>query len=256
MGFGLFLLVALGTGCAHDRAKAQPPPAWASPEGRRAAQLDMARFMLDAGRPEEALQVLTAARQTAGGEDLEMDLLQARALQARGLHLEALGLVEPWTHRRLRNAELEGVVGLLEFDLGRLPSAEAHLRLAAELAPEQAEAWNNLGFVLMVQGREEEAVEAFQAALKQAPNNDRARNNLGFALATLGRDREALAAFKASSTEGSALANMGLAKERSGDLPAALDFYQRALSVEPGQSIARQGVQRLATHPPSTEVTP
>jgi tetratricopeptide (TPR) repeat protein len=53
-----------------------------------------------------------------------------------------------------------------------------HLRSALQLDPDYAEAYNNLGVTLAIQGRHEEAIEQFSAALQINPGYAKARRNL------------------------------------------------------------------------------
>ena len=61
---GLTLIGAAAPAAARDRARqrAEPTPAWATAEGREAARLDLVIALLEAGRPEEALELTAQLR--------------------------------------------------------------------------------------------------------------------------------------------------------------------------------------------------
>lgn len=246
----VMLAAGLATACAttgKDRARSvsQPPPAWVSADGRLDARLDMAETMLRAGEPERAVAVLTAARQDQA-EGFELDLLQARAFQAMGMSTEALALLEPHGDRHRKDAELHQLLGLLYFDLDRLDDAERSLTGAAERAPDDPEIANNLGFLLLVQERPAEAVPWLRRAVGLDPAQQRYRGNLGFALAADGQSEQALQIFRSAGPEPLALARLGVAHERASQPELAIARYHQALQLDPRQTVARSGLDRIA----------
>lgn len=82
-------------------------------------------------------------------------------------------------------------------DLGQLEAAAASYRRAAELKPDSADPWLALGATLRELGRHEEAVEALERALALAPALAEAHHELGNAHTALGNWRRALEHFGA-----------------------------------------------------------
>jgi len=77
----------------------------------------------------------------------------------------------------------------LRRDTHEPPSeAEPYLRKATELLPQSFSAWYNLGLTLKELGRPQEALTAFQTASGLEPDNASAYNQLGYAHYLLGRD--------------------------------------------------------------------
>ena len=75
-------------------------------------------------------------------------------------------------------------VGTANLGLGRLGQAEALLRRATREEPENPEPWNNLGIVLMEQGRRGEAEQLFRKAYAlDNGESDSIRENLRLSLA-------------------------------------------------------------------------
>ncbi|MFV0515314.1 MAG: tetratricopeptide repeat protein [Jhaorihella sp.] len=75
-------------------------------------------------------------------------------------------------------------LGSANLGLGRLGQAEKMLRRAVDEAPDWAEAWNNLGVVLMERGETGEAQQVFRKAYAlDNGESDSIRDNLRFALA-------------------------------------------------------------------------
>jgi len=86
-------------------------------------------------------------------------------------------------------------LGSVLLDEGRLPEAIAEFQTALRILPSLPDAHFNLGLALAkMPGRTPEAIAEFQAALRQEPDNLRAHIHLGMALAEMpGRVPEAIA---------------------------------------------------------------
>jgi hypothetical protein len=94
--------------------------------------------------------------------------LRATAVNTSQPVLRSEGLQVPGSGRPQRPGEVVAVdelrVGYRAFVEGRLSEAEAAFRQVAERAPNFAQAPNNLGFVLLCEGRAEEALSWFDRA--------------------------------------------------------------------------------------------
>ncbi|SHJ13613.1 tetratricopeptide repeat protein [Wenxinia saemankumensis] len=113
--------------------------------------LTVGHRLMEAGEYELALQAYTRA---AGQQGLTIDTLSA--------------------------------LGSANLRLGRLGQAERLLRQAVEEDPDFPPAWNNLGVILMEQGRTGEASEMFRRAYAtDNGDSDEIRDNLRLALARL-----------------------------------------------------------------------
>ncbi len=84
------------------------------------------------------------------------------------------------------NADLLSALGSANLGLGRLGQAERLLRRAIEADETFVPAWNNLGVVLMEQGKYGEAARVFrQAFALDSGESDEIKQNLTLALAKL-----------------------------------------------------------------------
>ena len=83
-------------------------------------------------------------------------------------------------------AELRNAIASASLRLGRLNEAEQQLRRVLELDDSSAEAWNNLGVVLMGKGEFAEARQVFRRAfVLSGGSNDLIRENLRLAIANM-----------------------------------------------------------------------
>jgi Tfp pilus assembly protein PilF len=87
--------------------------------------------------------------------------------------------------------------GLTAARQGEIDAAAAAFREASALDPGSAEAWTNLGVVLIRSGDEAHGVEALRRALRAMPDYPEAHRNLAVALDRQGRTSEASRHYRA-----------------------------------------------------------
>jgi glycosyltransferase involved in cell wall biosynthesis len=88
--------------------------------------------------------------------------------------------------------------GMIEFENGRLSSAEEHLKRAILIDPNAADAWALLGMVLVEQGRPNVATHALKKAIHLRPQHLLAHNSLGVLYEDQGMYREARQEYQAA----------------------------------------------------------
>lgn len=131
------------------------------------------------------------------------------------------------------------------------PEAAAAYAKALELAPEAAIVDNNLGYSLLLQGRNAEAIPHFVAALERQPRLDAAQSNLRLALAFEGRyeDAEANAGHDRQSV---VLNNVGYVAMARGDYGKAESLLVQAIEKSPNYyDTAWRNLERLKTLRPA-----
>jgi Flp pilus assembly protein TadD len=134
------------------------------------------------------------------------------------------------------DAEAHNNLGNTLQELGRLDEAEASCRQAIALKPDYAEAHSNLGIALHELGRLDEAEASCLQSIALKPDYAEAHYNLGNTLKELGRLDEA----EASYTQAIALkpdyaeaySNMGVVLYISGDIDSALVSMKKANSID------------------------
>jgi Flp pilus assembly protein TadD len=87
--------------------------------------------------------------------------------------------------------------GLAAARNGEIEAAATAFRKASDMDPGDAEAWTNLGVVLIRSGEEARGVEAFRRALRAVPGYPEAHRNLAVALDRQGRGTEAARHYRA-----------------------------------------------------------
>jgi len=108
---------------------------------------------------------------------------------------------------------------------------------AAELLPDDAEAYNNLGISLQALGQHTDAVACYRRALAIKPDFADAHYNLGVVLQNFGHLNEAVASYRHALTIkhdcADAHSNLGVALQKLGQLDEAMASYRRALEINP-----------------------
>ncbi|HVN41949.1 MAG TPA: tetratricopeptide repeat protein, partial [Steroidobacteraceae bacterium] len=126
--------------------------------------------------------------------------------------------------------------GLANEHTGNYPLAERSFRRGLEIAPEDAELRNALGWALFQDGRTAEAVTEYERALKADPKHVKAHNNLALALVELGRLEEAAGHLKASlaiEPKAEIYSDLGFIMARLGQADEARADYLKALELDP-----------------------
>src|SRR5690348_3257843 len=96
------------------------------------------------------------------------------------------------THPDKQRAELHLQIGTGYLTNGQYPQAMSELLKAQELDPTNPLILNNLGLAYYVRGKWKTAEEKFRAAVRQDSKFSEAKNNLGRVLIDEGRPAEAL----------------------------------------------------------------
>lgn len=142
---------------------------------------------------------------------------------------------------------------------GQLQQAEQIYRQVIEVQPDHAPAYNQLGDVLIDQGKLDAAVACYGRALELKPDFAGAHNNLGNALKQQGKLDEAVACYRRAlqlqPVSAVAHNNLGAALRNQGKLEDAIDCYRRAIALQPafaeahsnlGEVIHEQGALQQA----------
>jgi Flp pilus assembly protein TadD len=129
------------------------------------------------------------------------------------------------------------MLGWLEAQQSHWSEAETWLARAVELAPDDAAAWFNLGYVRDQAGQDVPAVLALSRATELDPNNDRAWYGLGMLHARQGRHREAAAALAEAAQRqpmnGPAWYALGMAWQHCNEPDRVTEVIEHTLGHDP-----------------------
>jgi tetratricopeptide (TPR) repeat protein len=122
--------------------------------------------------------------------------------------------------------------------------SESMLRHTLAVSPRASVMRFNLGGLLLVQQREDEAIEQYRAGLEVAPNDARMHFDLGRALHSLGRTAEAIEEYERAAAleprNPRFWYQIGLSYEREGRLAEAIEYYRRTVGLDPANEKPRK----------------
>jgi len=248
--------LAMPGACAQSAVRGNPKaavsdelPPWMT-RGEQ-IRLDVAETLLETQNTIGALEILRSMR-AEGYEGPELDLLQGKALRIDGLYEESERLLLRSDEKMRNDPRPASELCVLYADSGHVDDAVLQCRTAVKRDEASAQAWNNLGFLLLAQDQSDEALEAIARAVELDGTNPRFRNNLGLAQATLGRHEAAFRTFQSTLPRALAAFNVAVALERAQDIDGAIAYYERALTFDPQLAEASVASERLRMVPSPT----
>lgn len=211
------------------------------------------RALLEAGRAEEAQQLLTSALRERGDDVQLLELLADCRLRSDRAGDAARILTRCMELAPTRSNAYFSLAELLER-AGRPADVLAVYTSLSAALPDLAIAHFNRGVYLRRLGRLDEAVGAYRRAIAlgiECPAE--VWSNLGVILGELERHDEARGAFaralEADSAWVPALYNLGLLHEEFGERAAAFELFERVLTIDPDYHDALARIAHGSTSP-------
>jgi protein O-mannosyl-transferase len=171
------------------------------------------------------------------------------ALAGRKLYAEAFNYYQKCIHIKPEYSEAHYNMGVALSDMGRKNDAIVQYREVLKNYPKHENAHNNLGTLLAEKGDLEGAIYHYRKAIETNPYNVRSRLNLADVWMRLNRkDDAAFQIYKALAAEPRnpyLYTRIGDIYSQKKDMVRAIDAYQKALTIAPEFSKARQGLVRI-----------
>ncbi|TGK01448.1 hypothetical protein EHQ53_07850 [Leptospira langatensis] len=159
--------------------------------GDPAVSMDFARYLIQAGRNSDALEIIRNSYE-ANPKNREVRLLYATTLLYNGKARDALFVIEKLKSEDGNDYRPLVLEAQVYFYLGSAEKAEVSLKWAQSLVPANASVLNNLGLVYEKAGNQEakrgnikkaleqlkSAKEQLESALKLKPEDDKIKGNL------------------------------------------------------------------------------
>jgi len=138
-------------------------------------------------------------------------------------------------------------LGNILVNQGRRREAVGHYQKAIEAKPDFAEAHSNLGVALAILGQSERAVAHYVTALQHKPDYAEAHDNLGIELDRLGKHEDAidhhLEALRIRPDFAEAHHHLGRVLASQGRIEEAIEHFKEALRIRPDYAKAKRHLQ-------------
>jgi Tfp pilus assembly protein PilF len=172
-----------------------------------------------------------------------------RVLLEQGKGGDALTRIESAVALDSGSAEVHRMKARVQTALGRRDSAEASYRLALSIDPNDSWSMNNLGLLLIDEGRYDEALPPLARAVELRPEAPAFANNLGVALERTGHPGSAAIAYRtaleADSTYAKAQTSIARVYGMEDEMP--IDVAQLAAQFK--ESLEKSAQVRLSVKP-------
>lgn len=133
------------------------------------------------------------------GQNINLAIGAARVEQLRPGQLRAINTL-PAKEKVGDVAESSYRTGLDSLWLGNYDNAIGYFETAANRNPKRADAWVQVGYCKVKQGKSAEAIRAYQHALELKPHSEEIHNKLGDAYYYAGKMEEAIASYNRAAT--------------------------------------------------------
>lgn len=203
-----------------------------------------------------AIACLLDARSLAR-DDARVMILLSKAYSLGGRGIEAEAAIRLATTLEPENLDAWMEFGRLLRNLARREESAEACRTATRIAPENGIAWYNLGQAAVEIGQCEEAIHAYGEAARLGPEFSRALNNLGWLYWSSDREDEARRAFeeaiRRNPGNGRAWGNLGCLLAKQGDVEAAIRHLREAIRLRPDQTDLVLELLELESQTPQAE---
>jgi Flp pilus assembly protein TadD len=208
------------------------------------ARIELAKGYIASGFPDVALEhYRVAAMRFPDSAEVAVEL--ARTLRAMKLPGEARVALEQFVSGHAQApADVLSWLAILHDEANEYATAEQYHRSAVEKRPTSDSLRNNLGYNLLLQGRNAEAAAEFRAALDIAPQSVVARNNLG--IATVSDPADAVMQWQRVSDPATAHNNMAALLIEKGNYAEARKELDTALRYRADHQAALNNLQLVS----------
>ena len=213
------------------------------------AQVRQAQVMAKQGNLPAAREFLHKAAATSNQQRVQLILAEAQLLRDANQTKEALEVVERGLDKLPENPELLYDQGMLAERLGRIDIMESSMRKVMKLRPDNAHAYNALGYTLADRNeRLPEARELIEQALKLAPDDAFIMDSMGWVLFRQGDNEGALKWLKRAYSlrpDAEIAAHLGEVLWAMGQRAEAQKLWKQAIAKTPGNETLIKTLERF-----------
>jgi tetratricopeptide (TPR) repeat protein len=214
-----------------------------------AAQLRLANVLAQTGRLEDARKRLHDAQTSHPRDRAQLIIGESQLLREAGRHLDAYTVLEAGLAAQPEQPEILYEAALAAEKIGRPEVLERDLRLLIKLKPDNAHAYNALGYSLAERGeRLDEAQRLIDKALELAPDDPFILDSKGWLLYRKGNSANALELLKRALTirpDPEIAAHLGEVLWALGRRDEALKAWDDAAKASPNNEALATTIRRF-----------
>ncbi len=219
------------------------------------AQLRIGDALKELEGGDNALDYLHMLIPASMEEEVRLFLAQEHILRGLERLEEARVLLDAAVQEHPDNSELLYARALLAADLDLLELHEKDIRRVLELDPDNAHAYNALGYTLADQtDRYEEAFQLISRALVLAPDDPFILDSMGWVQYRRGKIEQALEFLRRAHEirqDAEIAAHLGEVLWTSGRLEEADEVWKKGLELDPENATLKRTLERLKAKPPN-----
>ncbi|MDR1889111.1 MAG: tetratricopeptide repeat protein [Zoogloeaceae bacterium] len=208
-----------------------------------------AYLLFKSDRLQEARALLKASTARTASEKTTLILLEAQLLREAELHAETYALLESALQQQPEDKELLYDTAMAAEKLSKLADMERHLKKLIKLSPDNAHAYNALGYSLADRNlRLPEAYILISKASELAPQDPYIMDSLGWVLYRQGKPKQALKALETAysiKNDPEIAAHMGEVLWRLGRQEEARELLQKAATASPDNVTLQATLKKL-----------
>ena len=221
----------------------QPGAHYFSARGRAAT------LLMKSDRLDEARTLLKTTTARTEGEKTTLILLEAGLLREAGRYTETHALLDSALKKQPDDKELLYDTAMAAEKVGKLDEMERHLKKLIRLSPENAHAYNALGYSLADRNlRLPEAFTLIRKASELAPQDPYIMDSLGWVQYRQGKTKDALKTLESAYSikeDPEIAAHIGEVLFRLGRQEEAREFLKKAAAAAPDNDTLKATVQRF-----------
>jgi tetratricopeptide (TPR) repeat protein len=218
-------------------------------EYQYAAQLRVVYLLSRQGRLDEARQILQQAQVDMPDRRPELVIIESQLLREAKQSEAAYKVLQQGLLRLPNDPALLYETAMQADQLGRYDESEQLLRRMIKLQPDNAQAYNALGYGFLERNvRTVEALALVEKALKLAPNDHAIMDSVGWAYYRAGRLDDAVAMLQrayAGNPDPEIAAHLGEALWARGDKEEATRLWQDSLKANPDNGPLKAVMKRF-----------
>ncbi len=211
-------------------------------------------FALDGSTPATTSGMSTPKDELPPKQAAQACLATAKELQAHGDAREAILLFERARQLDPREQQVSRYLAVLYDQQGNDTRALAEYRKALDVAPHDADLFNDFGYYFYRRQDWKQAEVNFRKAIAQAPEHERAWVNLGLVLGEQGRYPESFDAFSKVVGPAAAHSNLGVILASHQRQAEADSEFKQALRLKPDLPQPRAFLAHLDQPSKPTEI--